>query len=239
MTEQEMFYAPQRALVIVPHADDIEFGAAGTIARWTEHGTEVTYCIVTDSASGSNAADADLAELVERRKREQRQAAEVLGVGDVRFLDYRDGILQPTIDLRRDLTRIIREVRPQLVLTMDPTTMITAGRDYINHPDHRAAGESALYATFPSAETRPIFPELLDEGLEPHKVNHLYLMLTDHADLFIDVESTYERKVEALRCHGSQLNDDVIEMIRQWDSERGQQHGKRYAEAFRTLYFED
>ena len=175
MTEQNEFYAPERVLVIVAHADDIEFGMAGTVARWTEAGTQVTYCIVTDNSSGSNDPETNLAELSQTRHDEQVAAAKVVGVEDVRFLNYRDGVLQPTVDLRRDLTRVIRQVRPQIVVTMDPTIMFAMSNNYINHPDHRAAAEAAVHAVFPSAETRPIFPELLDEGLEPHRVKKLYL----------------------------------------------------------------
>lgn len=235
MTEE--FYAPERVLVIVAHADDIEFGVSGTVARWTEAGTQVTYVIVTDNSAGSNEPDADLDLLISTRKDEQLASAAIVGVTDVRFLGYKDGTLQPTMALRRDLTRIIREVKPQIVLTMDPTMMISKSMGYINHPDHRATGEAAMYAVFPSAGTRPIFPELLIEGYEPHNVELLYFMLTNEPTHRIDISSTIEKKKEALRQHKSQLNDDVVEMVVKWDAETGKEIGADYAEIYRIVDF--
>lgn len=174
-------HTPSRILVIAAHPDDIEFGAAGSIARWTGEGAQVTYCIVTDGAAGSNDPNVKREDLIRIRREEQIAAAAVVGVHDVRFLGYPDGTLQHTLELRRDLTRLIRELRPYRVLCFDPTVVfvgVPEFGDYINHPDHRAAAEGAIYAVFPSAETRPIFPELLDEGLEPHHVTEVYMMLT-------------------------------------------------------------
>lgn len=229
------FYIPERALVIAAHADDIEFGAAGLVARWTAAGAQVTYCIVTDGSAGSNAPDADLAALIVTREAEQRAAAAVVGVTDVRFLGYQDGVLQPTLDLRRDLTRLIRELRPQVVLTMDPTTVMIEQVGYINHPDHRAVGEAALYAVFPSAGTRPIFPELLAEGYEPHEVHYLYLTLATQTNLVVDVAPVIEQKLEALRLHASQISADEVNMVRQWDAASGAEFGLAFAERFRVV----
>ena len=237
MAEQTAFYAPERALVVAAHADDIEFGSAGTIARWTEAGTRVTYCIVTDNSSGSNVPGADLEALVQTRREEQVASAKVVGVHDVHFLGYRDGMLQPSLELRRDITRVIREIRPQVVVIFDPTT-IFAG-NYINHPDHRAAGEAALYATFPSSETRPIFPELLAEGLEPHKVDKLYLQLTMEPDLYVDISSTWEKKLAALRCHQSQVNEDSFGFVAEFSARMGEAIGVAYAESYRVLNLRD
>lgn len=234
MTDE--FYIPQRALVVAAHADDIEFGMSGTVARWTDAGAQVTYCIVTDNHSGSNAPDANLDALVQTRREEQTASAAVVGVTDVRFLGYPDGTLQPTLDLRRDITRIIRELRPQIVAAMDPTTIFSPENTYINHPDHRAAAEAATYATFPSAETRPIFPELLAEGLEPHKVSKLYLNFSPQSNYVVDITDVWERKAAALRCHVSQgINDEVINMVREWSVEGGKQNGGGMAENFRVL----
>ena len=228
-------YIPKRALVVVPHADDIEFGVAGTVAKWTDAGAVVTFVIVTDNSSGSNDPNVDLQNLIDTRKNEQIAAALILGVTDVRLLGYQDGVLEPNLELRRDLTRIIREVRPDVVVSLDPTVVISLGNSYINHPDHRAAAEATLYAVFPSAETRPIFPELLEEGLEPHKVKRLYLTLTDHITHRVDISETIERKQEALRCHKSQLGKDVIKWITEWNAEEGQKVGVAYAEFFRLI----
>ncbi len=229
---------PEPILVIAAHADDIEFAAAGTIAGWVAAGHPVTYCIVTDGAAGSNEPGIDPAALVRQRQAEQRAAAQALGVQDVRFLGYPDGILQPTLELRRELTRLIRELRPFRVLCQDPT-LVFAGNTYINHPDHRAAGEAALYAVFPSAETRPIFPELLAEGYEPHKVRELYLMFPAAPDLYLDISDRIEQKIASLLCHRSQLGPEVAEWVRKWDAEHGAQLGVDYAEAFRVIRFVD
>lgn len=232
------FYIPERALVIAAHADDIEFGISGTAARWTDAGATVTYCIVTDSASGSNKPETIREELIALRREEQIASAATVGVTDVRFLNYPDGILQPTLALRRDLTRLIRELRPDVVVTLDPTTMIVEGNNYINHPDHRAAGEAAMYAVFPSSETRPIFPELLEEGFEPHKVKKLYLTLASNTNYVVDITSTIDRKLDALRCHPSQLNEEVVQMVKSWNAAAGLEHGVDFAESFRVIHLD-
>jgi LmbE family N-acetylglucosaminyl deacetylase len=230
---------PFQVLIIAAHPDDIEFGAAGSAAVWSEAGAEITYCIVTDGAAGSNEREVIYEHLVQRRRDEQLRAAEIVGVKDVCFLDYADGTLQPTLDLRRDLTRLIRQLRPNRVVFMDPTVMLVMndGFDYINHPDHRAASEAALYAVFPSAETRPIFPELLEEGLEPHHVDELYLMMSVHPNIAVDVSRVWERKIQALLSHQSQLDESVVEMVRGWDRQAGEAVGVEYAESFRVMRF--
>jgi LmbE family N-acetylglucosaminyl deacetylase len=223
-----------RVLVIAAHPDDIEFGAAGTIARWTDEGAAVTFCIVTDGAAGSNEPGADLKALSLTRQDEQRAAAAVLGVQEVIFLGYPDGTLQPTLELRRDLTRLIRQIRPDCVMIQDPTVFF-AGDFYINHPDHRAAGEAALYAVFPSAGTRPIFPELLAEGYEPFDVPQLWMMFANHAEMVVDISTVLDRKIEALLCHKSQVGPEVGEMVRGWARDDGKAHGYAGAETFRVM----
>lgn len=229
---------PLKILVIAAHPDDIEFGAAGTLALWADAGAEITFCLVTDGAAGSNAPDADLKALVIQRQEEQRAAAAIQGVRNVIFLGYPDGVLEPTLALRRDLTRVIRQVRPDRVLCSDPT-LIFAGTNYINHPDHRAAAEAAIYAVFPSAGTRPIFPELLAEGYEPHDVAELWMFFSGSGETVIDISATIDRKIQALLCHKSQLGPEVEKMIREWDAERGKEKGYAYAEAFRVMRFKE
>jgi LmbE family N-acetylglucosaminyl deacetylase len=235
MAELSELSIPKCVVFIVAHADDIEFGCAGTIAQWTDGGCKVSYVIITDNGAGSNDPLTIKDELIMLRQQEQINAAKVLGVTDVRFLGYQDGVLEPSLKLRLELTRIIRELRPDVVVLMDPTTIITHDNSYINHPDHRAAGEAALYAVFPSAGTRPIFAELLAEGLEPHDVGLVYMTLTNHPTHFFDVSMVYDRKLDSLRCHQSQLNDEVIDMIRTWDGEAGKERGVQYVESFRVL----
>ena len=231
---------PIRMIAIVAHHDDIEFGMSGSIARWIEEGAEVTYVIVTDGGAGSNEPGILRADLVEQRRQEQLAAAAVVGVTDVRFLGYPDGMLQATMELRRELTRILREVKPDRVLCQNPTTFFF-GDGYINHPDHRAAGEAAIYATFPSSETRPIFPELLEEGYEPHKVKELFLTISPEPTHFVDISSTWQKKIASLRAHVSQLGEgaDFDNEALKWMEERAAESSKRfgvpYAEAFKVM----
>jgi LmbE family N-acetylglucosaminyl deacetylase len=194
----------------------------------------VYYCIVTNGAAGSNDPNQNLDELVRMREQEQRAAAREVGVKEVFFLGYADGTLEPTIALRRDLTRLIRSLKPDRVVCGDPTAILY-GDDYINHPDHRAAAEAAVYAVFPSAETRPIFPELLDEGLEPHKVRELYISGSTQPTVYVDISSTLDQKIEALRCHKSQVDPGDGKWIRDWAAETGKQGNVPYAEAFRVM----
>lgn len=231
-----------KVLFIVAHPDDIEFGAAGSVASWTDAGATVTYVIVTNGAAGSNDPNIDTHELILTRQKEQLEAAAHVGVTDIRFLGYQDGALQPTLELRRDLTRIIREVKPNRVVIQDPTTILVENLadesgDYINHPDHRAAGEAALYAIFPSAETRPIFPELLAEGLDPHHVQEVYLVMSSTPNIAVDISNHTERKFKSLLAHRSQLDESVRPMVEAWDKVTGAELGVTSAESFRKLRF--
>src|SRR5690242_11608387 len=178
-----------RILGIFAHPDDAEFTCGGSAALWASQGAQITYVVVTNGAAGSNDPNQDLDELVRIREAEQRAACAVLGVQEVLFLGYPDGTLQPTIELRRELTRIIRQLKPDWVMIGDPTAVLYDS-EYINHPDHRAAAEAGLYAVFPSAVTRPIFPELLAEGYEPHAVKELYISGTSQPTIYIDISGT-------------------------------------------------
>jgi LmbE family N-acetylglucosaminyl deacetylase len=231
--------APLRILGIFAHPDDAEFTVAGSVALWASQGAEITYLIVTDGGAGSNDPNQSLDELVRIRHAEQTAACAVLGVGEVRFLGYPDGVLEPTLALRRDLTRVIRRLKPDRVICGDPSVLFY-GNDYINHPDHRAAAEAALYAVFPSAPTRPIFPELLAEGLEPHQVKEVY-MTSDaaHVNTYVDISSTMERKIAALRCHKSQVDPGDGQWLRGWAAETGKAAGLPYAEAYRVIKLVD
>ena len=230
---------PLRILVIAAHPDDIEFGMAGSVARWTDAGAQVTYCLITDGAAGSNDKDVDYKQLAARRKEEQTAAAKVVGVTDVRFLDYADGVLEPTLGLRRDLTRLIRQIRPDRVVINDPNLVLVqeGEMNYINHPDHRAGAEAALYAVFPSAESRPIFRELLDEGLEPHHVNELYLQFTEKPNIAVDITAVHNRKIESLLHHRSQIGEEAADFVTKFDAEAGKEAGVEFAEMFRVMRF--
>jgi LmbE family N-acetylglucosaminyl deacetylase len=226
---------PLRVLGIFAHPDDPEFSMGGSAAVWASEGAEVFYCIVTDGSAGSNDPSQDLAELVREREREQRAAATACGVKEVFFLGYKDGVLEPTIELRRELTRLIRRLKPDRVVCGDPTAFFY-GDAYINHSDHRAAAEAAVTAVFPSAVTRPIFPELLAEGLEPHQVKELYITYDEGPHVaYVDISAGLERKIEALRCHQSQVQVGDGQWLRDWAAETGKAGGVPFAEAFRVM----
>lgn len=231
----------ERALVVFAHPDDAEFGVAGTVATWVAEGTEVTYVSVTDGAAGSNAVGATREEVRAVRERELRAAGQVLGVYDIRFLGYPDGMLQVTLDLRRDLTREVRRVRPDVLLSPDPLRIWDERRAYVNHPDHIAVGVACLNVVNPDAPTRLQFPELLDEGLEPFDIPNLWIPSYDgQADTWVDITSTIDKKIEALRCHASQVGPplSVEQWVRDRARERGEPNGMEYAETFRTFRFE-
>ena len=209
----------ERVLIITAHPDDVDFGAAGSAAIWTDGGVDVTYCIVTDGAAGGFDRSVSRAEMAEIRRAEQTAAAKVVGVRDLVFVGYPDGRLEPTLDLRRDLSRVIRQVRPQRVLSQSPDRNYQ--RIYASHPDHLAAGEAALCAVYPDARNPFAHPELLDEeGLEPWSVDELWLMAANTPDRFVDVTDAFDRKLEALRCHVSQHPDpDRLEpLLRGWQT---------------------
>jgi LmbE family N-acetylglucosaminyl deacetylase len=222
-------------MVIVAHPDDPEFTCAGTVARWVREGHTVVYVICTDGSRGSNDPGMPPEVMAPIRKAEQLEAARILGVSEVIFLDHEDGTLVHTLELRKELTRLVRRHRPDIVICGDPTRIIY--RDvYINHPDHRAAAEAAVYAIFPSAVTRFVFPELLDEGLAPHKVQEVYLYAPGEANHWVDISDMIELKTAALKAHRSQVAPDYVdERIREWNGGLGHLHGVAFAEEFRKI----
>ena len=228
-----------RALVVVAHPDDAEFGGAGTIARWTEMGTDVRYVVLTDGASGSSDPDMTRDRLRELRDAEQRAACAALGVTDVTFLGYSDGFLEPSIEARRKVAAEIRRHQPEAVITINPDTRWSPD-GYINHPDHRAVGDLVLHSINPAASTRLWDTTLIDEGLEPWDVSELWLMSFGAGSTIVDVTTTIDRKIAALRCHATQLGAwDPSEWMRQVAAERGQEAGVQMGEAFDVLRFRD
>lgn len=223
----------ERVLVVVAHPDDAEFGCAGTVARWTDSGTEVEYLICTDGASGSADPAIGREELTELRQREQRDAARVLGVARVGFLGRPDGGLTADDDLRRELVRAIRRFRPEIVVCQN------AVRHYANlggnHPDHLAAGQATIEAVYPYARNPYSFPELLNEGLEAHEVAEAWVTGTEFPDHLVDVTGTLERKLEALHCHRSQHRTDPAEWVKARLAASGRPRGMAYAESFRRV----
>jgi LmbE family N-acetylglucosaminyl deacetylase len=229
-----MDMATQRVMVIFAHPDDPEFMVGGTSAKWAREGAHVTYVIITDGSAGSNDPTMPKDVLVDMRRREQRGACDTTGIKELIFLGYQDGMLQPTLQLRRDLTRLIRRFKPTIVVCGDPTAWFYSG-GYINHPDHRAAATAAIEAVFPSAETRPIFAELLDEGLEPHKVHQLWITGAPQVDTWVDISAYIETKIDALRHHKSQVEVGDGEFIRQWAREDGAKANMEMAESYKVM----
>ena len=227
----------QQVLVVLAHPDDPEYFCGGTVARWAAEGADLTYCLVTSGDKGADTAEVDGQELARLRQEEQRAAAKVLGVRTVVFLGRPDGMLEPDLDLRRDIARAIRRFRPDIVITCDPTTLFSHGKG-INHPDHRAVGLATLDAIYPAAGSALFFPELLDEGLSPHKVLRVYLAGSQSPDTTIDVSLYLERKLEALRCHRSQISDFdelAAEMRRRYLDPAAPPEAPRHIERFRSL----
>jgi LmbE family N-acetylglucosaminyl deacetylase len=203
-------------LVVLAHPDDPEYFCGATVARWAAEGMEVSYCLVTSGDKGADVAEVEPQELALRREDEQRAAAEILGVQQVIFLRREDGMLAPDLDLRRDIVRVIRRTTPGIVITCDPTTIFPR-RLHINHADHRAVGLATIDAVYPAAGSALFFPELLQEGLQPHKVRQVYIAGSQNPDTAVDVTDFIDRKLEALRCHRSQITDfeDVARGVRE------------------------
>lgn len=224
---------PRKALVIVAHPDDAEFLCGGTLARWCAEGWEVNYVLATSGDMGSHDPEMTRERLVVVREEEQRQAAKVLGVGKCVFLRYPDGFLEDTAEFRGQLVRQIRRFQPDLVVTWDPF------RRGFNHRDHRLSGQAALDAVYPLARSHLSYPEHLEEGLEPHRVQEVLLAGTDQPDYYVDVSDFFHKKIQALRRHKSQIGRyparELRKRVRERMSEVGKEAGYKLAEAFRRI----
>jgi len=228
----------ERVLVTCAHPDDVDFGAAGTVARWTAAGVEVTYCFVTDGEAGGLEDEPDRARVARMRRSEQTRAAGEVGVETLEFLAYRDGRVEPSLALRRDLTRVIRTYRPDRILTQSPERRWD--RIDPSHPDHLATGEATVCAVYPDARNPFAFPELLEEGLVPWSVRELWMSTHPSASDVIDVSDAVDRKLAALMCHASQHQDPVATegRVRGWMAATAQARGLgegRYAEAYTVV----
>jgi len=225
---------PESAMLVAAHPDDAEFTVAGTVAAWTKAGCHVTYVVCTDGNAGSHKPGMTREKLAKIRRVEQRAACATLGVSEVVFLGYDDGQLQPTLDLRRDLVRVIRQYKPEAVITWDPTRLLI-GDEYINHPDHRAAAQAAFDAVAPASAMPLLWPEV---GA-PHQVRQVYVFGHDKPNVWVDVTDTIGQKIAALRQHASQMGDwDPTEMIREWAAETGKGKGLAYAESYLVITLE-
>ncbi len=225
-----------RVLSVSAHPDDVEFGCAGTLAKWADAGAEVTMCIVTDGSTGTQDRDLMGGGLSSVRKEESQRAADIIGAKEVVWLDYPDGYVEYTLDLRKDIARVFRKYRPHRYLVMDPTPVIG---DFVNHPDHRAIGQASLDVTLTAGTTPGHFPELLEEGLDPWRgLGELWIMGPGDRPHFEDISATVDRKIAALLCHASQVGEDA-ERIETWMRERwaelGQKAGYDFAESFQVI----
>jgi LmbE family N-acetylglucosaminyl deacetylase len=225
-----------RVLSVSAHPDDVEFGCAGTLAKWADEGAEVTMCIVTDGSTGTQDRDLMGANLSRLRKEESQRAADILGVKELVWLGYQDGYVEYTLDLRKEIARLFRQYRPHRYIVMDPTPVIG---DFVNHPDHRAIGQASLDVTLTAGTTPGHFPELLDEGLEPWRgLRELWIMGPGDRPHKEDITATLDRKIEALLCHQSQVGEDaerIATWMRQRFAEVGKEAGYGAAESFKVI----
>ena len=207
----------KRILVVTAHPDDLDFGAGGTIAQWTDMGIEVSYCIMTNGDQGGEDHTIARDEMPKIRQREQREAGKVLGVSKITFLNHRDGWLTPTIERRKEIVREIRKVRPDRMLIQSPER--NWERIFSSHPDHMAAGEIAIQAVYPDSRNAFAFEDLLkEEKLEPWRVREVWVMGHPTPDHFVDVTKTFERKLSALKAHHSQTShmENLESLIKEW-----------------------
>lgn len=234
---------PRRILGVFAHPDDPEFFCGGTFARWAAEGAQITFLMATSGDKGSADPDMTPERLIPIREAEERAAAAALGVPDVVFLRYPDGELEPSLALRRDIVRIIRMRKPDVVVTCDPLVYWFEGWSGLNHPDHRAIGQATLDAVYPTARDRLNFPELVrDEGLEPHKVKSVYIAGTASPNIHVDVGAHLETQLRALAEHKSQFTDieEIGVFVRKiLRDPHSPQESPRYIDSFRVIEFDE
>jgi len=225
---------PKVVLGVAAHPDDLDFGASGTMAGFAKNGADVHYLIVTDGSKGSSDMKLSSTELIKIREEEQRNAVKEVGGKSVTFLGYPDGELEITMALKKDIVKVIRRLKPDVVITMDPSMLYSAERGFINHPDHRAAAQATLDSVFPLARDHMVFPELFANGYLPHKTATVLLTNFNTNDFVVDITDTFPNKIAALKAHASQIAD--IEEVKGWMSEIagkiGKASGYKYAEGF-------
>jgi LmbE family N-acetylglucosaminyl deacetylase len=228
----------ERVLVVVAHPDDIDFGVAGSVAMWTDAGIDVQYCLVTSGDAGGHDETVSRTEMVEIRQREQTAAAKVVGVTDLHWLGFPDGRVEPSLELRAAISRVIREVRPHRVVAMAPERNYE--RVYASHPDHLATGEATMAAVYPDSRNPFAFPELLENGYEPWTVDEVCMLIHPEPNRFVDITSVVDRKLEALKSHASQHQhpEDLDQLICDWGRMMAMAAGMpdgHIAEGFRAI----
>ncbi len=239
LERHELISPLERALVVVSHPDDAEFGAAATIAQLTASGVRVDYVVTTDGGKGTEDPTVTPEQLSSTRTAEQRAAADILGVMEIVHLGYPDGYLTPSLDLRRDITRQIRRFRPDLVITQNPQRRLDHN-PFIGHPDHLATGEATLASVYPAARDHLNFPELwTDEKLEPWKVRQVLLTGVEEPNLWLDVAGTFDIGVRSILAHLSQVDPETVEeRVRERARLVGEPQGIGLAQAFASIILE-
>ena len=237
MTEEQEFSS---GMVVIAHADDAEYGCSGTVAKLCAEGWDMIYVLCTDGSKGSSDREISEKELSKARREEQINAGKVIGLRDVAFLGYPDSYLEPTLSLRKDIAREIRRYKPDVVICQYPLRTLDGGWG-VGHPDHLAAGEAALAAVFPTARDHMTFPELLEEGFEPHKVAEVWITGHPEPDVFIDVTDHMETAVKALAEHKSQTGgrpyEEMLPRMKEWRRRGSVGRGMLYSESFKRISF--
>ena len=228
----------KRILVVMAHPDDCDFGAGGTIAKWTAQGIYVSYCIITNGDQGGEESGIPLEEMPVVRQKEQGDAGKALGVSDIRFLNHRDGWLIPSIELRKEIVREIRRAKPDRMVIQSPER--NWDRIGASHPDHLAAGETAIQAVYPDARNPFAFTDLREEGFEPWRVREVWVTGSPNPNHFVDITDTFAKKMAALHAHVSQTahNKELENMVRGWGERNAQSQGLpegRIAEIFKVV----
>ena len=228
----------KRVLVVMAHPDDCDFGAGGTIAQWTARGIEVSYCIITNGDQGGEESGIPLEEMAKVRQKEQRDAGAALGVSEITYLNYRDGWLMPSIELRKEIVRAIRIAKPDRMVVQSPER--NWERIYSSHPDHLAAGETAIQAVYPDARNPFAFTDLKEAGLEPWRVREVWITGSPTPNHFVDITETFSKKMDALHAHVSQTahNKELENMVRSWGEKNAEAQGLaqgRIAEIFKVI----
>ena len=217
------------------HPDDLDFSSAGTFAKWAKEGHSCYYLVCTDGSKGSDDPKMTEDRLSKLRRKEQKEAAKILGVKNVFFLNHKDTQLVADLKLKKEIVRFIRKLKPDIVVMLDPTFVYSLKRGFINHTDHRAVGQATLDAVFPLARDRLTFRELEKEGLKPHKVPVVYMNRFEGATEIVDISTTIELKMKALLAHKSQVDEETTKRMRFFAGILGKEHGFKYAEGFVKL----
>jgi LmbE family N-acetylglucosaminyl deacetylase len=230
-----VIYIPESAMAVVAHPDDIEFSCAGTLAKWARAGARISFVLCTSGDVGIDEPEMTRAKATEIREDEERKAAQIIGATEVVFLREPDGMLVATLELRKKLVHEIRRFRPEVMICGDPT-IVWAGDDYINHPDHRAAATAALDAAFPAAGQSHLYEEFAEAGISAHKPRKVYVTMWSGAEVFVNIEDTIDLKINALRAHRSQMREwDPEKMVREWAAGSAKGKEMTYAEGYRVV----